>query len=373
MNPFRFGTIVEGEYFTDRRQEIKELVSDIESGQNVVLISQRRYGKSSMVNKAINSMKIRSIRLDLEIISDELDLANTYAGKALALSTFEKFKNCLKSLKIQPSVEYKPGTGDISVSFSPDAGDKTAAIAESLELPEMIAKAQGERIVVVFDEFQEIRRISKDLEKKMRGIFQAHQNVSYIFVGSQESMIRDIFQEKKNPFYKFGRQKALKGIPEDELEAFVLKRFGAAGINASGLVKDILAFTGHHPYYTQQLCHELYILQNEEKGGPLRKEAISAAVGNIITEHGADYKRWWNGLDNTERKIVIGIAEGGARVTSKRFTRKYGIPAASTAGSALERLVDKGVIVRRGINDQELEDPFWKEWVLVSRRQSGER
>ncbi|HBB67011.1 MAG: hypothetical protein A2X28_09045 [Elusimicrobia bacterium GWA2_56_46] len=364
MNPFRFGAIVEGEHFTNRRQEIKELVSDIESGQNVVLISQRRYGKSSMVNKALAGMDIKSIRLDLEIISDEIDLANAYVKKALALSPFEKLKTYLKSLKIQPAMEYNPATGEMNVSFSPTAADKSSVIAESLELPEVIAKKQNRRIVVVFDEFQEIRRISPNLEKKMRGVFQAHQNVSYIFIGSQESMIRDIFQEKKNPFYKFGRQKVLGGIPEKEMEDFVLKRFASAGINAVGIVKDILAFTGCHPYYTQQLCHELYITHEK---GLFRRELIKEAIGNIVIQHNADYKRWWNGLDNTERKIVIGLAAGGSAVTSQQFIQKYGIKTVSTSGSAIGRLIDKGIIVRRDKNAHEIEDPFWKEWIISNR------
>ncbi len=364
MNPFKFGAIVEGEYFTNRRQEIKELISDIESGQSVVLISPRRYGKSSMVNKALAGMDIKSIRLDLEIISDEIDLANAYVKKALALSPFEKLKTYLKAFKIQPAMEYNPATGEMNVSFSPGAAGKAAVISESLELPEIIAAKLKKRVVVVFDEFQEIRRISPDLEKKMRGIFQAHQNVSYIFIGSQESMIRDIFQEKKNPFYKFGRQKVLGSIPENEMEAFVLKRFASADIDAAGIVKDILAFTGCHPYYTQQLCHELYIAREK---GQFRRELIKEAVGNIVVQHNADYKRWWNGLDNTERKIVIGLAEGGSAVTSQQFIQKYGIKTASTSGSAIGRLIDKGIVIRRENNAYEIEDPFWKEWIILNR------
>ena len=364
MNPFKFGSIVEGEYFTNREKEIKELISDIKSGQNVVLISQRRYGKSSMVNKAINELHIKSIRVDLELISDEIGFANTYVRKALALNPFEKLKSYLKALKIQPSIQYKPNTGDISVSFSADMNDKTTIVTESLELPEIIAKKQKKHIVVVFDEFQEIRRISNHLEKKMRGIFQTHQNVSYIFIGSQESMIRDIFQEKKNPFYKFGRQKVLNRIPENELEIFIMKRFHSVGIDVSKIVKELLLFTDYHPYYTQQICHELYIIQDK---GVLKKGLIKKAIDNIVAEHNADYKRWWNELDNTERKIVIGVTEGSDNITSKDFIQKYGIKTASTAGSAVGRLIDKGIIVRRYKENTAIEDPFWKEWILLNR------
>jgi hypothetical protein len=374
MNSFKFGSVVEGEFFTDRDQDVKELVYDILSGQSVVIISQRRLGKSSMVEKAVKQTGLSAIMIDLEIITDEMDLANTYTKKALSLSSVEKIKQYLKGFKFQPSINLNPATGAMDASFSiSTAGSEkaSAAILDSLELPETIAKDQKKRIVVVFDEFQEVRRISPLLERKMRGIFQQHHNVSYIFIGSQESMIREIFQDKKNPFYKFGRHKTLSKIPEKDMIAFVSERFKRAKIKADmGVIEGIMSITGYHPYYTQQLCYEISVVIQEKNKSDLTTDDIQDAQKRIITQHNADYRAWWNALTTTERKIVLGIASGMSEPSSQAFIQKYGIRSTSTALTAVGKLMEKGYLVRDNKSAMlAIEDPFWMDWIQVTRKQ----
>ncbi|MBU0479101.1 ATP-binding protein [bacterium] len=366
MNPFRFGTIVTGTYFVNRVDEIKQITSDIKANQHIILISPRRYGKSSLINRVIEENKITSFHIDLELITDEIDLANFYVRKALSLSRFEKMKHYLKNLRVQPSIQIQPEKDEISISFSAEDKNVSALLSDSLELPEIIAKNMKKKIAIIFDEFQEIRRISPMLEKKMRGIFQHHQNVTYIFIGSQESMIREIFQDRNNPFYKFGRQMVLNKIPESEFLDFIVQQFKLQQIDAEGIAKDILRFTDCHPYYTQQLCHEIYIL-NEDK--TLKIEIIEKAVNQITTEHHSDYSQWWNNLDNTERKVIIGIASGEHNHTSRNFIKKYGIKSSSTSSSAVGRLINSGVIVKKRDEGFEIEDPFWRVWILKNREQ----
>lgn len=364
MNPFRFGNVVTGEYFTNREKEIKEIVSEIKAGQHIVLMSPRRYGKTSLVNEAMKASGMKWIIINMELISDEVDLANYYVKNALSLSKFENIKHHLKNLKIQPYIQIQPATNEISVSFNAEERSLSTLLSDSLELPETIAKNMGKKIVIVFDEFQEIRRISPMLERKMRGIFQYHQNITYVFIGSQESMIREIFQNKKNPFYKFGRHISLHKIAEPEFSDFILKRFSSQKIDASGIIKDILNFTDCHPYYTQQLCHEIYMLSGKN---PLTKDIINKAVGQITTEHHADYSRWWGSLTNTERKVIIGITSGDYNPTSQEFIRKYGITSASTSGSVVSKLIALGTLVKKNGEKISIEDPFWKEWILKNR------
>lgn len=364
MNPFRFGNVVTGEYFTNRVQEIKEIVSEINAGQHIVLMSPRRYGKTSLVNEAMKASGVKGFKINMELIADEIDLANYYVKNALSLSKFEKIKHHLKNLKIQPYIQIQPATNEVSVSFNRETRNISTLLSDSLQLPEAIAKNIKKKIVVVFDEFQEIRRISPLLERKMRGIFQDHQNITYIFIGSQESMIREIFQNKKNPFYKFGRHINLRKIPEAEFSDFVIERFSSQKTDARGIVQDILKFTDCHPYYTQQLCHEIYILSAEKT---LTKEVINNAVDQITTEHHADYSRWWSSLTNTERKVIIGITLGDYNPTSQEFIRKYGIKSASTSGSVVSKLIALGTLVKTNGEKIKIEDPFWKEWILKNR------
>ena len=286
MNPFRFGNVVTGEYFTNRKKEIKEIVSEIKAGQHIVLMSPRRYGKTSLVNEAMKVSGVKWIRINMELIADEVDLANYYVRNALSLSKFEKIKHYLKSLKIQPYIQFQPTTNEISVSFSTETKNISTLLSDSFQLPETIAKSMKKKVVIVFDEFQEIRRIAPMLERKMRGIFQYHQNITYLFIGSQESMIQEIFQNKKNPFYKFGRHITLHKIAEPEFLDFVINRFSSQKIDVREIAKDILKFTDCHPYYTQQLCHEIYILSEKKiliKGiGELGMHTISMGIQKII-------------------------------------------------------------------------------------------
>ncbi len=367
-NPFRFGNVVTGQYFTNRKKEIKELVSEIKAGQHIVLMSPRRYGKSSLVNEAMKASGVKWFRINMELISDEVDLANYYIKNALSLSRFEKIKHYLKNMKVQPYIQIQPETNEISVSFNAEKRDISSLLSDSLQLPETIAENMKRKIVIVFDEFQEIRRISPMLERKMRGIFQYHQNVTYIFIGSQESMIREIFQNKKNPFYKFGRHITLHKIATPVFLDFVIKRFTSQGIDASKIAENILNFTGCHPYYTQQLCHEIYILSEKKL---LSRGIINQAVNQIVTEHHADYSRWWSSLTNTERKVIIGIVSGDCNPMSQGFIKKYGIESPSTSGSVVSKLTATGTLVKRNGEGIKIEDPFWEKWILKNRQENA--
>ncbi|MFH1353545.1 MAG: ATP-binding protein [bacterium] len=365
MNPFTYGNVVRGKHFADREDEIKTLKSEIKSGQNVVLISPRRYGKTSLVVNVLERIGLDFLIINLELMTSAADLANFIIRKSLSLSSFEKIKNYLKNLRIQPAIKINPETGEISVAFTPDKKDLSAYIEDALEFPEKIARSRNKKIVLVFDEFQEVRRISGTLERKMRAIFQHHSNVSYIFIGSQEHMIADIFQNRKNPFYKFGKQIVLGKIPEDKFRKFILSGFKKNGINAVKIIDLILERTENHPYYTQQLCHEIFNLSGKRK--ELLPAIIKEAANEILTNHSADYMRWWREMDNTEKKLLIGLTIPEKKLTSSDFLKKSGIVSPSTASSAIRRLLNEGAIIEAE-GSFKIEDPFWKKWIAENRK-----
>lgn len=363
MNPFKFGNIVEGEYFTNREKEIKEISSDIESGQNLIIISPRRYGKSSLINAVIKSMNIEYIKIDMELIADESDFTAYYIKKALSLSKYEKIKQYLSNMKIKPVVNMNLENKEISVSLNASPKHASSMLIECLEIPEMIAKKKDRRLLVVFDEFQEVRRISPMLERKMRGVFQEHQNVSYVFIGSQESTIREIFQNRKNPFYKFGRQKILRKIPKEELRKYVIQQFKSINVDAANVVNEILQYTECHPYYTQQLCHEIATIK---LSGSLNSSVIKLAIEQIVNEHNDDYTKLWKNLYANEKKIITGISKGEKNPTSQDFLKKHKISSKSTAGSAVNKLEKQGILVRKDGDLLDIEDLFFREWVVFN-------
>lgn len=364
-NPFRYGQVVTGEYFTDREKEIKEISEEIVSGQSVILISPRRYGKTSLIMNIVNKIKYPCIKIDMQLITDELDFANNFLKKVLSLNKFEKIKYFLKNLRIQPALQYNNITDEISIVFNPGERDVPIYIEDALFLPQKVAEKIKKRIIIIFDEFQEVRRISNNLEKKMRSIFQYHKNVSFVFIGSQEHMIRDIFENRNNPFYKFGKQIILRKIPDNKMTDFIIKRFSSKNMDASKMLDKIIEITNSHPYYTQQLCHEIFVMSDKKV---LNNEFINKAIDNIIMNHHYDFQKWWNELDNTERKILIGICNGDKNPTSKKFISINGIKSSSTAGSAVKRLLEKGILIKKDSNLNFIEDPFWQQWILLNRK-----
>lgn len=364
-NPFRYGQVVTGEYFTNREDEIKEISEEIVSGQSIILISPRRYGKTSLVINTLSKIKYPYVKIDMHLITDEVDLGNTLIRKLFSLSKFEKIKHFLKNLRIQPAIQFDPNSNEVSIVFNPGEKNISIYLEDALEMSQNVAKGMKRRIVVVFDEFQEIRRISENLEKKMRSIFQYHKDVSYIFIGSQEHVIRDIFENKSNPFYKFGKQILLREIKTDRIKKFVLDRFANQGFDASGIVDSILAITNSHPYYTQQLCHEIFIVNDNKV---IAASSIEKAIDNILSNHNFDYQEWWGQLDNTEKKIMIGISNGMQNPTSAEFISVLAIKSTSTAGSAVKRLIDKGILLKGKEYLYSIEDPFWQRWIILNRR-----
>lgn len=364
-NPFRYGQVVTGEYFTNREDEIKELSEEIISGQNVILISPRRYGKTSIVINAVSKIKLLFIKIDMNLITDEVDLGNVLIRKLFSLSKFEKIKHFLKNLRVQPAIQFDPNSNEVSVAFNQSEKDATVYLEDALEMPQNVAKNMKKRIIVIFDEFQDIRRISKNIEKKMRSIFQYHKDVSYVFIGSQEHMIRDIFENKSNPFYRFGKQIILHEMNFDKFKKFILSRFVSRGVDAVNIADSVLRITNCHPYYTQQLCHEIFIVNNNKV---INDNSIKKAIDNIISNHNYDYQEWWGQLDNTEKKIMISICNGMQNPTSAKFIAASGIKSTSTAGSAVKRLIEKGILIKSNGDTYSIEDPFWMSWIIQNRK-----
>ena len=201
-NPFKFGTIVEEEFFTDRVQEVEYISHFIDSANHLILISPRRFGKSSVVRKAVKQTKRPSISINLQEVVSVSDFAAKILRELFKLHPLEKLRHQFMHFRVVPTLTANPITGAIEVGFQPTQ-DSIVLLEDALNLLENCYTNQN-RLVVVFDEFQEIRDLSPHLEKQLRAIMQHQQHINYILLGSQESMMTDIFENKKSPFYHFG-------------------------------------------------------------------------------------------------------------------------------------------------------------------------
>jgi len=222
--------------------------------------------------------------------------------------------------------------------------------------------------IVVLDEFQDIMRLNPDLDKHLRAIIQHHQNINYVFMGSIESMMRQIFEEKKSPFYHFDQLMPLDKIPYQEFTNFIIQGFQDKTTEVEPLAEIILQITQCHPYYTHYTQQLAYTVWNKWDDNLPLKELVNSTVDYLVRIHDNDYQRIWQNQNQTDKKILIQIAQGQEQLLSQNSIQQMGFSSTSTLYSGLTRLVQQGYVVKTNTN-YELDDPFFKSWILRKREE----
>lgn len=326
------------------------------------MISPRRYGKSSLVNEVLKKISLSSIVVDLETINSELELAHVLMRKLLKGRPFEKISQFFQDFKIKPVLSFDPSENSLEFSYNASARDAQQYCVDAFSLAQKLG-SDKKPLVIVFDEFQEIRRIGKKLERTLRGVFQHHTNVCYIFIGSNRHMISDIFQNQSNPFYKFGKHITLQRISYDDFYAYLEDKFSLLSLDTTKMSEEILSLSGNHPYYTQQLAFEVYTLLMEGE----RANVVQAAVNRIVVNHNAEFAQWWRARNNTDRKVLVGLAKNDFSYGTKDFLDANELNATSTVISALERMYNAGILEQSDDGRYFIEDIFFEAWIKYRR------
>lgn len=350
-NPFKFGVLVDNEYFTDRINELKEVLWTLNSENHLILISPRRFGKSSLVAKAVKASGRPCISLNMQNMLSVDDLASKLLRELFRLYPIERIKHLMTHFRIIPTVSTNPMTNGVDVSFQPVV-NSMVLLEDAMALIEKVS-TEDKRLVVVLDEFQEILNIRKGLDRQLRSIMQEQEHLNYILLGSQESMMTEIFERKKSPFYHFGKLMHLDKIPRNDFRDYISARLPIkVQEKKDSIVDEILAFTNLHPYYTQQLSAQVWDMITYENtiDGVVRE-----AINNIVQTHDLDFERLWLNFNRTDRSIMMSLSKGTNPLQNRQV-------ATSTSFSGVKRLMKNGYLIR--VNDYEIEDPFFKEWII---------
>ena len=348
VNPFKFGTVVENSFFTDRQNELQYIKSVLNSENHLILISPRRFGKTSLVVKALRESNRKHIMLNLQSVVSPEDFAARLLKEIFKIYKFEKVKHFIKNFRIVPTISLNPMTDGVDVSIMPMV-DNRVLIEDVFALLQAIA-SEEDRLIVVLDEFQEIKSIDKNLDRLLRSIMQLHKNINYLFLGSQESMMREIFEKKKSPFFHFGQLLHLDKIPYDDFKLYLLERLSFVD-NADEICNEILAFTKCHPYYTQQLASQVWEIGRKGE----MDNIVNEAIARLLEFHDLNFERIWLNFNNTDKRILMWLANN-----NKPYAL-MGI-AQSTISSSLKRMLKDGYVIKTA--EYEVEDPFFRNWIL---------
>lgn len=367
--PFVFGKIASDKNFTNRKIEAERVALNFISSVNTILISPRRWGKSSLVARAadIASKKSRTIKfcfIDLNNVRTEEQFYQQLATKVLnasATKTRKLIENSRKffgrfipNITISPdsATELKLGLDWKEVKQEPD---------DILNLAEKISSHNNFKFVICIDEFQNISEFDNplDIQKKMRSHWQKHRNVSYCLYGSKRHMLMDVFTSPSMPFYKFGDIIFLDKISLKDWVPFIQKRFADTGKNINrndaGLVADL---ADCHPYYVQQLAQQSWL----RTYSVCSDEIIKKSFNDLVLQLSMLFQNLTDGLNNTQINLLKALIDNKEQLSSQSTIQAYRLGTSANVVKTKKALIDKEIIDIRGKEIYFL-DPLFRYWL----------
>jgi uncharacterized protein len=382
-NPFRYGALAFDEAFTDRERELRELKSDIRNGQDVVIFAPRRYGKSSLVLRAVAELRRQGVltaQVDLMTAPTREKLAEKLAKsihEGIATPAFrarEKALSVFRGLRITPTVTIDPEDTSVSFGFEPGRApaDIQATLERLLTLPGELANERNRTVALVLDEFQEVVDIDPDLPKLMRAVFQAQPEVAHVYLGSKRHMMQEIFNDENEPFWRSAKQVELGVIRPDLFAPFIAERFRSTGKRIdNAAVAGILEETAGHPYATQELCY--FTWEAADPGETATPLHVRVGLAGVLRSEHAHFSLLWEGASAGQRLVLAALAKEPGHPYSEDYRRRHRLPAATNVQKALAAVARRELVAKRDDGSYAIVEPFFAEWVARTIEPTAER
>jgi hypothetical protein len=341
-NPFVIYGYKGAEYFCDRKKETETLINALRNERNVVLISPRRVGKTGLIHHVFEQVRknepdTRCFYMDINATRNMSQfiqfLAKTVVGQVdtFPQAALRKITSFFSSYRPTVSFDELTGSPTFSITVAPDRQE------ESLKHIFEYLKQSDKRIYIAIDEFQQIVEYpEKGTEALLRSYIQFLPNVYFIFAGSSQHLMSEMFLSAKRPFYQSSQIMSLPLIDVGEYEVFANRWLKQKGIEISDSdFRYIYDLVDGQTWYVQCILNRLY-----ENGENIDKQTIVRIVEGTINEQEDAFINYCKSLSNNQAALVVAIAKekGVASALSQEFIRKYSLPAASSVSLALKAL-----------------------------------
>ena len=344
QSPFQFGTLATNDNFIDRVEDRALLKQFLSSHINVMLISPRRWGKSSLVKKAMSELadedkSVRVCYIDAFSIGSEAEFYRTFASQVIACAS-SKMERWMEDAK----------------KFVPQDRDKMTI----LQLPEMLAKEKGIKIIVCIDEFQQLANLPeyKDMEGKMRSVWQQQQLTSYCLYGSKRNMMLNIFNNANSPFYRFGQVIFMQKIAKKHWIPFIQQSFEKTGKSISVDLADRICNTvSCHSWYLQQLCYFIWSFTASE----VTEEMFALGLKQVLNINTPMFQNDTENLSSTQIEMLKAIADGEQHFSSQAVKQIYNLGNPNTIVKNKKTLQNKDIIEKQN-DDFVFVDPIYCIW-----------
>ena len=366
---FVYGVEVTDYNFTGREEETHRLKLNFEHGINSILISPRRWGKTSLVDHVCRQMEggdIIIVRLDIFGCKSEYDFYNVLATAVLKQTAtkvqlwMDEAKDFLARLTPRVNIPID-STSEISVSLG--ITPETHNPEEVLNMVEVIAKRKDRHVVVCIDEFQQVGEFenTKSVQATLRSVWQHHHNTSYCLFGSKRHMMSKIFLDRSMPFYQFGDLMWLQKIPTSDWINYIMSHFEREGRHISEqMVSKICESVDHYPSYVQHLAS--IVLNHTPQGETATENVLPSAIKELISTNEALYMQQIEPLSgyqmNLLRAIVSGIHSG---YNEKKVRNQFDLGSPSNMVRLRDALIERDIIYSE-MRQLYITDPVFTLW-----------
>ena len=350
-NPFVISKSIPDEFFCDRSEETAFLIKQINNGRNVVLVSPRRLGKTGLIHHFFAQPAIsehyHTFFVDFYPVATLQELCYIFSKsvfdrlKTRKERAWETFLAIVKSLRAGFKIDPISGEPSIELGIASIENPNTTleeifTYLEAADLP----------CIVAFDEFQQIAKFQeKRVEATLRSIIQNCSNTSFLFSGSKQHTIEQMFHSKSRPFYQSAQMMDLHPLDKAVYSDFAVRIFAQYGKQLDASVPAVVydEYDGT-TWYMQMMMNELFAIT--DKGETCTTSMLPQAQKNIIDIQENSYLSQMNMLSPKQKSVLQAIAREGkvSAVTSAAFIKKYSLDSASSVQSALKGLNEKEII-----------------------------
>ena len=368
MNPFIIKGYAGAKYFCDRDEETARIIHAIQNQRNLTLVSLRKMGKTGLIFHVFEKLQqqkhIETIYLDIYQTENLNGFINQLGTSILRMkrSFNDKFREFLQNFRsIRPVLTVDQLTGSPSLSFKISNEEDARLTLEDLFIL-LQEKSQTTPLVVAIDEFQQIAKYpEKNVEALLRGLIQNMHEVSFIFSGSNKTLLAQMFGDATRPFYQSTEIMFLEEIQQDNYADFIQKQFKTNGKRVQPEVPGaVLNWTRVYTFYVQYLCNKIFEISTTE----VTMKDFSNLTRQVMLEFQPFYLEYRNLITRPQWNLLHAIAKenGIQAVTSGEFIIKYSLNSASTVKRGIESLLDKEMIYRKQDN-YFVYDLFFSRWL----------
>lgn len=350
-NPFIVTGKIEPEYFCDRVTESARLVKSVTNGNNMVIISPRRMGKTGLIQFCYDKPEIADeyYTFFIDILHTSSLREFTYLLGREIYETLLPRSRKMASLFIQTikSISGKFGFDPITgmPTFNVELGDIDRPEYTLDEIFQYLAHADKPCIVAI-DEFQQIAKYpEKNIEAQLRTHIQKLRNCNFIFAGSERHMMQEMFTSAARPFYHSADMLELKAIVPEIYIPFIAGHFEKRNRRiASDDIERVYNLFKGHTYYVQKTFNEAFA--DTPEGEECTLETIRAAIDNMVASNDTIFREILSNIPEKQKELLYAIAKDGEaeRITSAAFIKRHSLASASSVQSAMKKLLEKDII-----------------------------